>query len=204
MSGSTRIGATEEAAPHPISDKLNAGIIGFVLGAGAMFLAVQYYGYRLGAPAGGRRGDAAQEFPVAVPPPGFYDAAMAGASSPRRDLTALVGKLELCSRDDLRLKIEFEAAQAAEVAAELTKLERLERLTPEEAQGHVETLQALLTEEQTNVLNMVSLPRPPANPPAGALPGMADANPFGFGRNHIRLQDLLARLKRVGEQEADR
>jgi hypothetical protein len=71
-------------------------------------------------------------------------------------LTSLVGKLELLSRADLH--IELDAEQAKKVAAKLEELDKAEKMTAEEAQSHLDALEALLTPEQKSTLDLVGLP----------------------------------------------
>ena len=73
-------------------------------------------------------------------------------------LTALVGKLELLSRPDLKLNIELTADQAQAIADKLTEFDKAEKMSGEEAQEGVDALEALLTPEQKVVVSAIALP----------------------------------------------
>ena len=83
---------------------------------------------------------------------------MGGGGGGKRNLTSLVGKLELLSRADLKLHVELAADQAKQVGAKLEEISKAEKMTAEEAQSHLDALEALLTEEQKTTLGLVSLP----------------------------------------------
>jgi hypothetical protein len=122
-----------------------------------------------------------------------------GGAAGKRNLTALVGKLELLSRDNLNLHLTFDRDQAQKISAELADLESAKTLTDEEAQNRLEALQASLTDEQKETVDAIGLPRPAGGGGPGAGGGMGaaspDANPFVQETNEKRLAELLGRLK---------
>ena len=133
-----------------------------------------------------------------------------GGPSGKRNLTALVGKVELLSRPNIQITLD--AQQQAKFAAELAELRSAEKLSDDDAQKRLEALEALLTPEQKETLDAVALPRRgggggpgggmmgPA--PGGAGPGAEpDANPFAQEANEQRLNDLLSRLQPAGENK---
>ena len=81
-----------------------------------------------------------------------------GGGGGKRNLTSLVGKLELLSRPELKLPIELDQQQATKVAAKLEELQKAEKMTAEEAQNHLDALEALLTSEQKATLDLIGLP----------------------------------------------
>lgn len=208
MSYSRNISRGEEVVSNPIAEKLNVGILGLVLGAGMMFLAMHYFGYRLNSAAVAAREKPTIAVPPALPEHGFADPAaalpgiMGGGPNGKRILTSLVGKLELCSRDNLRLHIEFDADQAAKLAAQLAPFESAEMMTLVEAESHVAALEALLTSEQNEVLSAIGLPRSGGAPAMGMPAAPPDENPFAEGMSQQRLHDLLGRLKLISANQA--
>jgi hypothetical protein len=145
----------------------------------------------------------------------------AGANG-KRALTTLIGKLELLSRPTLTLHVELDAEQAKAVAAKLEEFDKSETMTADEAQASVDSLEALLTQEQKDALAAIGLPggrggrggggggggAPGAGgPPAGGggggggmmgmgggAPSNPNENPFTQEANHKRLHDLLVRI----------
>jgi hypothetical protein len=145
-----------------------------------------------------------------------------GGGGGKRNLTSLVGKLELLSRPSLNLHLELDAEQAKKIALKLEELEKAEQMTGDEAQTHLEVLEDLLTAEQKETLGLIGLPfgrpgggtagrpggggqpagggagagRPPAGGPPimGMMGGPPDENPFTQEVNQKRLHDLLGRL----------
>ena len=176
-----------------LPDGIAKGIIGFVIGAGVSFLGMHFYGPREkwdvasnvpaqpnimppgGMPPGGMSGGGMG----GGMPGGGMGGGMAGGGSGERGLAALIGKLELLSRKDLQLHVEIEPDQAAQVAAELEKLDAAKRMTAEEAQARLEALEALLTPEQKEAVDAIGTPFTPET-------------------SAERLKDLLGRLKRAG------
>ncbi len=153
-----------------------AGALGLTAGAGAAVLGMYGYGYRL--PPSGGNGSAVDAAAVAAPamsPPGGAPAP--GGGSPqgmggmgmggmggggggagKRNLTALIGKLELLSRPSLKLHLELATEQATKIAARLEEIEKAEKMTGDEAQSHLDALEELLTAEQKETLGLIGLP----------------------------------------------
>jgi hypothetical protein len=111
-------------------------------------------------------------------------------------LTSLVGRLELLSRPDLKLRVELNEEQSKAIAAKLTELDQAEKLTGDEAQEALDALEAVLTPEQKEIVNAIGLPRggrgggggrgaggrPGGGPPgAGGPPGGGRGGPPGGG-----------------------
>ena len=119
----------------------------------------------------------------------------------RRRLAGLVGKLDLCSREDLRLTVKFDADQAAKLAVLLKQLETAETMTEEEAQSLLDSLQALLTTEQREILSLIGLPRPQDIALIGIPPPPPYESPFAHGTARNRLQALLGRLEAESSEE---
>jgi len=181
---------------------LASGLLGLVLGTGATYLGMQYYfgGYEHlteGADAASQGG--APGVPPAIPPPpgggmmggggaGGMMGMAGGGGGGKRNLTSLVGKLELLSRPDLKLQIELDAEQAKGVADKLAAIDQAENMTADEAQSHLDDLESLLTAEQKSTLGLIGLP---VGRPGG---GASDDNPFAQESNQKRLRDLLGRL----------
>jgi hypothetical protein len=248
MSDSTDVSVPAAPAAKSMPVWFIAGILGvFIGGAGGMLLAVFGYNYRmkqLKAPdlsAFGAGGPSA--FAPGAPGPGMGMPGMAGPGmgmpgmggpgmggpgmggggpSGKRNLTAFVGKVELLSRPNIQLTLDAE--QQAKLAAELATLEQAEKMSDEDAQQHLDALEALLTPEQKEGLDAVSLPRrggggggpmggggmmgggamgggamgAPGGMPGGGAP---DENPFAQETNQQRLHDLLARLQPPAEEK---
>src|SRR5579863_1409945 len=81
-----------------------------------------------------------------------------GGGAGKRALTTLVGKLELLSRPDMKLHVELNAEQAKAIADKLAEFDKAEKMTGDEAQESVDSLEALLTPEQKEVVNAIGLP----------------------------------------------
>jgi hypothetical protein len=229
MSDSTDVSAPAVPAARSMPAWFVAGILGvFIGGAAGMLLAVFGYGYRMkqikppnGAALGGL--GAPGMGPPGMPPPGMAGPGMGapgmggpggGGPSGKRSLTAFVGKVELLSRPNIQLTLD--ADQQAKLSAELAALEKAEKMTDEDAQKHLEALEALLTPEQKQGLDAVSLPRRGGGGGGGAggggamgapggMPGggPSDENPFAQEINQQRLHDLLARLQPGEAKPAD-
>lgn len=238
MSDSTDVSVPAAPAAKSMPVWFIAGILGvFIGGAGGMLLAVFGYNYRmkqLKAPdlsAFGAGGPGA--FAPGAPGPGMGMPGMAGPGmggpgmggggpSGKRNLTAFVGKVELLSRPNIQLTLDAE--QQAKLAAELATLEQAEKMSDEDAQKHLDALEALLTPEQKEGLDAISLPRRggggggpmgggggmmgggPMGGAMGAPGGMpgggaTDENPFAQETNQQRLHDLLARLQPPAEEK---
>ena len=121
-----------------------------------------------------------------------------GGGGGKRNLTSLVGKLELLSRAELKLRVELDADQTAKIAAKLAELDKAETMTADEAQNHLDDLEALLTPEQKESLSLIGLPfgrpggggmggargaagRPGAGGPVAAGSAVAAGGPPGGG-----------------------
>lgn len=227
MSESTDVSVPAAPAAKSMPVWFIAGILGvFIGGAGGMLLAVFGYNYRMkqiktpDLAALGAGGPSAFG-PGAPGPGGGPGMAMPGMGGPgmggggpsgKRNLTAFVGKVELLSRPNIQLTLDAE--QQSKLAAELASLEQAEKMTDEDAQKHLEALETLLTPEQKEGLDAVSLPRrgggggPPGGGAMGAPGGMPgggapDENPFAQETNQQRLHDLLARLQPAEEKTAN-
>jgi hypothetical protein len=110
-------------------------------------------------------------------------------------LTSFVGKLELLSRPKLDLHVELDQDQSAKIAAELLKLDAAKTLTFDEAQDQLIALDALLTPEQRQILDAISMPRPGGNMAMAPVPEVSpDENPFVEQIHQDRLRDLIDRL----------
>lgn len=148
-----------------------------------------------------------------------------GGGGPRgkRNLTTLVGKLDLASKG---IPFQFDQEQSTKLTAQLGQLEHPETMTQEEAQERCDAMEAMLTDEQKETLASFELPRagrgvgggggaggmggapggggPP--PATGGAPGAGapdDSNPFQDETNQTRLHSLLDRLKGTAGDTAD-
>ncbi|MGI8982093.1 MAG: hypothetical protein ACR2FY_22920 [Pirellulaceae bacterium] len=138
-----------------------SGILGLALGAGAMFLGLQLYEETVAttdAAGGGAAPPVAGGGAPMMGMGGMGGGGMGGGGGGKRNLTSLVGKLELLSRAELKLQIELDADQAKKVAGKLAEIDKAEKMTAEEAQSHLDALEALLTAEQKTTLGLISLP----------------------------------------------
>jgi hypothetical protein len=187
MSHSTNSSAAPAESASQISALLNAGIIGAAVGAGAMFLVMYYYGYRASdavVPVAPPQPDPASV--VAVPLPGM------GGPQNKRQLTSLVGRMELLTRDNLDLHVVLSADQAEKIAVRLKQLDEIARMSDADAELECQQLEELLTPEQRAILDTIGMPRGSGMMPPGF--GEFDENPFALEVNHSRLRDLLGRL----------
>ena len=198
-----------------------SGILGLAVGAGGMYLGMNFIGPEKpkstvatkttgGPPGPGQPGGGAMMGPMmggggmgmgggGMGGGGMGGGGFGGGGGGKRNLTSLVGKLELLSRADVKLHVELDAEQAKKVAAKLEELDKAEKMTAEEAQARLDSLEALLTPEQKSTLDLIGLPfgrggagggrgglgaagRPGAGtqpppvagaPPGGAVPPMA-------------------------------
>jgi hypothetical protein len=205
MSTTTSESTKETRSSQAVPTWIASGILGLALGAGAMYLGLKSNdGLEKSKPA---TSGAAPTPAGASGGPMMGGGGMGGmggggmgmgggmggggGGAGKRNLTSLVGKLELLSRSDVKLQVELNAEQAQKVAAQLQELDKAEKMTAEEAQTHLDALEALLTEEQKKTLGLISLPfgRPGAGgggrgaagrPGAGSTPPpMAGAPPGG-------------------------
>lgn len=187
MSESDRAPAPPKSTSGGISDGLAKGIIGFALGAGITFLAMHFFGPR----------QVVSEYidaPINMAPPTVPSGPDGEGGGPpggdlnKRKLAAIVGGLELLSRQNLDLHLQIEKEQAAQIAAELGELREAKWLTANEAQSRLEKLDSLLTPQQKEKLASVEQA-------AGEGDAAGGQNPFTQEANLKRLNDLLDRLK---------
>lgn len=188
------------------------GVLGLALGIGGTLIAVRGLG-RVE-----RGGDTASARNAASPPSsgggaspismsggmGGMMGAMGGGNSPgasaKRSLTALVGKLDLGIQG---ISLQLTPEQSTKIAARIAELEAAEKMSGEDAEKQLASLEEILTEDQKSVLARFELPRGPR--PAGGMGGMGGAgpppfpadendNPFRQETHQKRAQDLMARL----------
>lgn len=179
MSNAANVPASPSSEPGSVPGWISGGLIGLLIGGGATAFGMQYYGYELKKPAPANVAPpAAGTTPTATPGPGGapggppmmgmggmgggmmggMGGGMGGGNAGKRQLTSLVGRLELLSRPSLNLRVELTEEQVSKIAAKLAELDAAEKMTADEAQAHMEALEALLTEEQRESLNAISLP----------------------------------------------
>ena len=225
--------AAQKSPPQRIRPVwVSSGLTGIVLGAGAMVVAMHLLGYDFQTASSrtpwGTPGPSGRSDPAA--PGGAMPALMpmggGGGGRAKRNLTALVGKMELLSKG---LQFELNAEQTARIAEQLAQLEQAEKMTSDQAQTHLEALEAILTDEQKATLVAIDLPRagqpggggggrrgagpvdPMASMTAIAVPGGGgtgggggggsdDENPFRQETGHKHLRDLLNRLNPSGAE----
>jgi hypothetical protein len=98
-----------------------------------------------GGPGGGRGGGAPSGGP-------------GGGSAPRsrRDLTALIGKLEILTRG---LHLDFDAEQKTKLALAIEAIDKDAEMTEEAAKEYLDTINEILTAEHADVLASIELPR---------------------------------------------
>lgn len=219
--------------PQSVPAWITSGILGIVLGGGATFLSMHFFLYPptqtlvLTGPPPGVGG------PMGAPSSGgggMMGGAGGGGARAKRDLTSLVGKLDLLSQG---VRVEVTPEQASELSEKLATLETAEKMTSDEAQANLESLEASLTDEQKAALASIELPRPARSaggggggpmgmggpPPGdggpmggggpprgmGGAPGAGepdDENPFRQEVNQHRLTELLTRLKSSSPETA--
>lgn len=209
--------------PQSVPAWMTAGILGVVLGGGATFLSMHFFLYPptptfvmagpppgMGGPPRGMGG----------PPPGMDGTPEgmggmmtggpggSGGARAKRDLTSLVGKLDLLSQG---VRVDLTPEQASELSEKLATLETAEKMTSDEAQENLEAIEASLTDEQKAAMASIDLPRPARSAGGGAPMGMGgppgggqpdDENPFRQETNQHRLTDLLTRLKGSAPEQA--
>ncbi len=232
MSTSTN-SATKGKSPQSVPAWITSGVLGLALGGGATFLAMHYFVLYpprpsmdvpppgMGGPAPGMGGGGMGGGGMGgggMGGGGMGGGGMGGgmmgggggggaAARAKRDLTSLVGKLDLLSQG---VRVEVSPEQATELCEKLALLETAEKMTSDEAQANLESLEASLTDDQKAALASIELPRPPRSaggggPMGGGGPsrGMSgagggqpdDENPFRQETNQLRLTELLTRLK---------
>ncbi|HWB13638.1 MAG TPA: hypothetical protein VG826_30715 [Pirellulales bacterium] len=145
-----------------------------------------------------------------------------GGARGKRNLTSIVGKLDLASKG---ISFRLDEEQSAKLAEQLAKLEEGEKMTQEEAQERADAIEALLTDEQKETLAQFEVPRGsgggggggggstggPAGGGGGAprVPGMGgnpsssedDDNPFQQETNQSRLHSLRDRLNSAAPEK---
>jgi hypothetical protein len=146
-----------------------------------------------------------------------------GAARGKRNLTTLVGKLDLISKG---LSLDLSGEQSAKLAAQLAELDQSENMTQDDAQDRLDALESILTDEQKESLAQFDMPRGGRAGGAGGMPpgggGMSggggppmgggmqrgggapdDSNPFQEEANQSRLHSLVARLKTADSERAE-
>jgi hypothetical protein len=231
---------------------LSAGLVGAFVGGGAALATMHGVGYHWAEPtrtggggsgygpaSGGGMGGAA---PGMGAPGGMGGGMMGGgmmggmmgggggaAPRSRRDLTTLVGKLDLLTRG---VAIELTDEQASQIAEAISDLGSEDEMTEDQAKERLDGLKEILTAENRSALDSIELPRrgggrgaggPGGGGPGGGMMGMMGAgmggggpmatgsagqgqasneNPFKQEENAKRLENLLARL-RPADAKAD-
>jgi hypothetical protein len=227
---------------------LSSGLVGAFVGGGAALATMHGVGYHWAKPtetAGGGRAESAGGGAGAMPgmggPPSGMMGGMGGgmmggggggmggggggaASRSRRDLTTLVGKLDLLTRG---VAIDLTDEQASQIAEAISDLDKEDEMTEDQATERVDGLKQILTSDNQSALDSIELPRrggrgaggggPGGGGPGGGggMMGMMGAgmgtggpmamggpgqqpsneNPFKQEDNAKRLQSLLARLR---------
>lgn len=222
------------AVQKPLPGWFASGVLGAVLGGGIAFLALHFYGYHLKVAT-----PEARQRPEGAPGPTMGPGALGGGSGggmgggmgggggggEKRNLTSLVGKLDLLSQG---VRVELTGEQAAALREKLTALNEAETMTGDDAQEQLEAIEGILTDEQKATLASIDLPRGgrggggagrggpggpggptppggggpggPGGPPGMGGPGGGanDDNPFKSEANSQHLTDLLERLQSRG------
>jgi hypothetical protein len=231
MSDSSASGARQSAIQKPLPGSISSGIIGLAIGAGAMFMTTYYYYGPEPRPADTGSGAGAQSAGGGAQSGGAPGGGMTGGGGGmggggmtgggggmggggqrgKRNLTSLVGKLDLVSKG---ISLHLEGDQPAKLAEQLTDLDQPEKkMTEEEAQERVDAIEAILSDQQKETLAQFDLPRGgrrggapggggPSGPPAGQAPPDDDSNPFQQETNQTRLHSLLGRLKGTSADDA--
>jgi hypothetical protein len=218
MSQSPQKYPDETPGSNSVPGWIASGLLGLALGAGGGVLGMQIYSKQTPAPAvspAGAAGAPAAGAPAGMAPGGMPG--MGGGGPPMMGmggmgggmggmmgggggggkfaLTSLVGRLELLSRPDLKLRVELNEEQAKAIAAKLAELDKAEKMTGDEAQEALDALEAVLTPEQKEVVNTIGLPRggrgggggrgaggrPGGGPPGGGRGGPPGGGPPGGG-----------------------
>lgn len=223
-------------AEKPTSTVIVAVLLGIIIGSAVTFAAITGCGYTLekketaaqgvvAAPGGAAPGGPAADTPagggnpmgMGAAPMGMGGGPMGmmgggfggggGGPTAKQSLATLVGKLELLTRDNLR--IELDADQAAKIVAKLAEFENAEKMTMEEAQKELDELESLLTASQKDAVGAVGLPfggrggrggpgrgGPGGGGPGGGGPGAG--GPGGAGRGGMGMG-----MGRGGPQDPD-
>lgn len=204
--------STGNAKSNALPAWISSGVIGIALGAGAAVLVMQSV-----KPPTKSTGSASPPAMAGGGAPmgmGGGGGGGGGGANGKRALTTLVGKLELLSRKNLKLHVDLSDEQAKTIAAKLEEFDKSETMTADEAQASLDSLEALLTEDQKDAVNAIGLPfggggrggrgggggGAPAGSSAPAMGGGApgggnpNENPFSQEANQKRLRDLLTRI----------
>lgn len=221
MSATANATTNKQNAPESVPAWITAGLLGLMFGGGATFLGMHLYGYQLNtaakvapvAPGGGTGGGGGGPGGGGGGGGGGPGGAMGGggggmmgggpgggggaAAQAKRDLTSLVGKLDLLSQG---VRVELSPTQSNELAEKLASLEKADKMTSDEAKANFDALEAILTDEQKAALTKIELARPPRGggpgaPTTGGPGAPQDLNPFQQDPNQQRLRDLLSRLQ---------
>ncbi len=115
--------------------------------------------------------------------------------APKRELTALVRKVELLTSD---IALQISEEQAATVIKNLAELESLEELSDDDATAKHEELLAIFDDSQKAKFEAIGLPRPAGGGGMGMGGGAApdpNANPFKEEANVKALTSLRSRLR---------
>ena len=216
MTNAASTATSRNALQKPLPTWITSGVLGMALGGLATFMVLYFYGHH------------SLETPTSGPPPGATPGGPGmgggmmggggGGSRGKRNLTALVGKLDLAGKG---ISVQLDSEQSAKLAAQLAELEQPEKMSQEEAQERCDALEDILTDEQKATLALFELPRAGrggggggmmgggrpggmAGGPPGGMPGMGgppggdqpdDSNPFQDEGNRDRLRSLLERLQ---------
>lgn len=175
------------AASKKFSNGIAIGIVCFLVGAGASFLGLHFFGPEEKAGYSPSPAEMQMALPPAGPPAGPNGFAAKGR------LTSIVGALEALSRENPNLKIELDPEQSANIAAELAKLEAAASLTEAEAQSSLQALEAALSPQQKEIVDSLG---------AGPIGGAPGENPFTKEENKKRLEALLRRIEPAGKESA--
>jgi hypothetical protein len=138
------------AVKRTIDVCLVSGFVGIMLGA-APYAVLRLKGYDLTRPASSAEASEKGTGSCSGGPP------MGNKPRPKRDLTALVQKLNLLTGD---IGITLSAEQAAAVDDCLRDVEKSAKMSDDEAQAKQEQLMALLDADQKAHLKAIELPQP--------------------------------------------
>jgi hypothetical protein len=123
-----------------------------------------------GAPGGGRGGAGGG----GSGGPGGFGGGGPGGGGPRarRDLTALIGKLALLTRG---VQLNLDEEQKTNLASAIKSIDSDDEMTEEAAKELLDSINAILTSENNDVLASIELPRPARAGGAGGPGGMGGA-----------------------------
>lgn len=197
-----------------------SAFLGVLIGAAGTFAGIFGTGYHLEKPldpAAIAAANVSQANPAPPagapgmmgPPPGMGGPMMGGGGARgKRNLTQLVGKLELLTRG--KLDVALSPEQTAKLSPLLAELNGSDKMTADEAQERLDALEGLLTSEQKEIVESIGLPfggrgglggrgGGMGGMMGGGMPGMGggppdDENPFKQEANQKRLHDLLTRI----------